>query len=61
MRYYIDRDEDGHWYLIPVELEVDWMRYLEMSEEWTSIVPLPEGIRELDSYTTLTFTDPEIS
>lgn len=33
MRYKFARDDDGHWFLIPVELNAEFYRLLEQGED----------------------------
>ena len=40
-RYFLDRDDSGHWYLVPAERRKEWVAWVCMDEEdpVSSIVP----------------------
>jgi hypothetical protein len=55
-RFLLDNDDDGHWYLIPVELHQQFTEYVCGERE----MDLPDGVMALGSGpTTVTFEMPE--
>lgn len=33
-KYFLDNDDDGHWYLIPVSRSEDWQRWVDNDYNW---------------------------
>jgi len=60
MRFFLAQDNDGHWYLIPVDRRAEW-------EAWTNIPSDDERSWESPEWATaiggspsqVTFTDPQ--
>lgn len=62
-RYTFACDDDGHWFIVPVEQHEAFDAYLEAaySEGRLPELPLPAGVISLGcSYTQYTFTDPKL-
>lgn len=58
VRYYLDRDEDGHWFVLPVANQEEWERWLDGVYNAYNHDPLPEWVTEVNgSPTRVTFTD----
>jgi len=59
MRYKFSRDDDGHWYLIPEDMESTFNEMLLNGEDdyWAEFNNTFEEYRS-DSPTNYTFTDP---
>ena len=46
-RYYLDTDNDSHWYLIPEEYRADWETFLSLDSEDEHSWNVPAYAREL--------------
>lgn len=57
MRYFLDKDHDGNWYLIPVRCRDEWLNYLNRLD--FRLIPCPLCAKQLQTcYRNVTFTDP---
>lgn len=60
-RFFLDQDNDSHWYIIPVEHAAEWSAWCEIPEDderaWT---PPPFALEVGGSPSRVTFTRPEI-
>jgi hypothetical protein len=57
-RYFLGRDDDGHWYLVDAGKREEWETWVEDPDAWAT----PEFARRLGgSPSWVTFTDPEES
>jgi hypothetical protein len=58
-RYFFSKDDDGHSYMIPVELRQEWLELREDDEAWAK----PEWDKfedcRIDSYTHYSFENPK--
>jgi hypothetical protein len=58
-RFFIDCDDDGHWFLIPLSLKDAWEQWFEM---YSGGEEPPEGVVYLNGPPGMvTFEDPEVS
>jgi hypothetical protein len=58
-RYFIDQDDDCHWYLIPEIKREKWERWRDT--DWKDSLAdcaLPDFVVDIGSPNSLTFTDP---
>jgi len=56
-RYFVDRDESGDYYCIPVEMEEEWEKWQYSDGE----TDLPEGCFYIGGHANrITFTNPEM-
>jgi hypothetical protein len=46
-RYFLDRDEDGHWYLIPASHRVEWEDWLDIDPDDPSGWEEPEFVQRI--------------
>lgn len=66
-RYYLDSDDDGHHYVVPVNLREAFAQWIESWADYdyapgTSEPQMPEGVISLGcSPTCVTFENPRIS
>lgn len=62
--YYLDQDDDGHWFVIPVDKKEEFDAYVEQyrADKYPeNELPLPDGVMQLNgSYTRVTFENPVI-
>lgn len=61
-RYKVLSDSDGHYFLVPVAVEVDFKDYLESVYDETTDdeLPMPEGVKPLNTHPSfVTFSNPE--
>jgi len=56
-RFYVDCDEDGYWYVVPVERRADFEAWAKSMDEAVCGVP-PDYAKEVD-ICSFTFTDPK--
>lgn len=60
-RYFLDTDNNDHWYVVPVELKAEWDAWMDLPGDDERVCEAPEGIVRLEvSHTLVTFTDPVI-
>ncbi len=60
MRYFIDTDNDSHWFVIPFPLEAEWNAWLDISPDDERSWEAPEWARPINGDPSLvTFTDPK--
>ena len=60
-RYYLDADNDSHWYIVPVRLRAAWDAWLNLDREDENSWEPPAGAIAIGgSPTCVTFTDPVI-
>lgn len=56
-QFFLDTDDDGHWYVVPVDLRDVWEAFNEDPEAFDFCVP--EGVEEIGGApNNVTFTDP---
>lgn len=59
-RYFMDRDNDGHWYLVDAEYRAEWEAWLDLgrgiADSW---VPSLFAIELAGGPPNVTFSDPE--
>lgn len=48
MRYFLDTNQDSHWYLIPVVMRADWEAFLILDAEDEHSWNVPQYAREID-------------
>lgn len=49
-KFYLSRDDDGHWFVVPVNSSNQWTHYLEniiYSEKPDYSIPLPKGVMKV--------------
>ena len=63
-RFYLDQDDDSHWFLVPVDKKEEFSAYVEQFQSddyYDNELPLPEGVEQIGgSYTLVTFENPVI-
>ncbi len=57
-RYCIDRDDDGHWYLITVNQRESFREWLATAPYWDKYDGHDFNQNLIDGYHMLTFSDP---
>lgn len=58
-RWFLDTDNDGHSFLVPVDLRTRWDLWIAQTLDEDSVcTPPPVGVRSIDGPHLLTFTDP---
>jgi len=61
-RYYLDRDNDSHWYVVPVSRKDDWEAWLGLGEDEEAGWDEPDFVARVGGSPSLvTFTDARIS
>lgn len=50
--YFLDNDNDGHWYIIPVRMRDEWITWLESVDD-DDTLEMPEGIVQLGGHPNL--------
>lgn len=61
MRWFLDTDNDSHWYLVPVERKAEWNAWLDIDSDDEASWTAPDYVRELGcSPTCVTFVDPKV-
>lgn len=55
-RWFLDCDEDGHFYVVPCDCRAKWEAWLAIP--WTEKTPPPSFARQVDALTGVTFLDP---
>jgi len=61
-RFYLSRDNDSHWYVIPAAKRREWEEWLDIPEDDERAWEVPDFARPVGGSPTLvTFTDPEVS
>jgi hypothetical protein len=59
-RYFLDTDDDGHWYLVPVAKRDDWSRWRNIPSEDERSWEAPGYAKRLGGVPNrMTFADPE--
>lgn len=60
-RYFLDTDEDGHWYVVPVSRKADWEAWQDLPEDDEQTWEPPDFARQVGGAPSLvTFTDPQV-
>jgi len=52
--YFLDQDNDCHWYLIPVDKRAEWNKWLDSAKR-----NVPKYARSVDGPQWVIFTNPE--
>lgn len=55
LKYFIDRDESGDWFLIPVDKQDEWEAWLESDED------IPEFAEYIDNPSDVVFENPLVN
>lgn len=59
MKYTLNCDNDGHWYVVPVDKEDEfraWYEQYESDDYYDNEIPMPEGVEQIGgSYTRVQF------
>jgi hypothetical protein len=59
-RYFLDRDSDGHWYLVPADKRKEWNNWMNIPEDDEASWDVPLFATVLGHHPALlTFTDPK--
>lgn len=59
-RYFLDRDNSGHWYVVPERYRTEWEAWVELPEEDEASWEVPAYARALGTaLSCCTFTDPQ--
>jgi hypothetical protein len=59
-RFFLDQDQDSHWYLIPVARREAWDAWCELSTDDEASWTAPKFAQELGCHpNTVTFSQPE--
>jgi hypothetical protein len=57
-RYFLDQDQDSHWFIVPESLREAWDAWRELDPDDEKAWTAPKGCLELGSHpNTITFTD----
>ena len=58
-RYFLDRDESGHWYIVPVAKRAEWNKWRDLDGD--DFEPdAPQWAKRLAlGFQMMTFTDPQ--
>lgn len=51
--YYLDEDNDGHWYVVPVELSEVWQKWLSLPDDNPESWEPPDGCEQVGGSPTL--------
>jgi len=55
-RFFLDSDDDGHWYLVPLDIKEEWIEWNNLGTDEP-----PEGVQELGSHpNVVSFLSPDI-
>jgi hypothetical protein len=46
-RYFLDSDNDGHWYVIPESKQQEWDDWLDLPDDDPKAWTPPEGVSEV--------------
>lgn len=61
-RYFLSRDNDAHWYVIPVAKQQEWDEWRGIPEDDSRSWEPPEFAMPINgSLTLVTFTDPQVA
>ena len=61
-RYFLSRDNDSHWYVIPVAKQQEWDAFLDIDPEDERAWDMPFWACPVGGSPTLvTFTDPQVA
>lgn len=58
MRYFLSVDNDGHWYLVPLDRRRDWHAWADLPEDDERAWDAPDYAKRIDGPYMLSFTDP---
>lgn len=64
-RFFLDQDDDGHWFIVPESIREEWDAWRELissygNGETNDFPEMPEGVETLGGGPQhVTFTDPE--
>lgn len=60
-RFFLDRDNDGHWYIVPVAIKDIWDDWCDLDSDDEAAWTVPEGVTRVPGNPRLvTFTNPTI-
>jgi hypothetical protein len=60
-RYFLDRDNSGHWYVVPCDKAPEWHAWVEMDENDEASWDVPEFAQPVGgSHTLVSFMSPDI-
>jgi hypothetical protein len=60
-QFFLDRDNSGHWYIVPVAMKDVWDDWRDLDEDDDASWTAPDGVRRVPGGTRLvTFTNPVI-
>ncbi len=61
MRYFLDTDNDSHWFIVPLYRRKEWEAFLEIPSEDERSWTVPTWAIEVGgSPTTVSFAEPEL-
>jgi hypothetical protein len=62
MRYFLDRDNDAHWYLVEADKRAEWNAWLALSDEDENSWRVPSFAKPLGGNpSSVTFDNPEVN
>lgn len=60
-RFYLARDNDGHWFVVPIANREDWRTWLDLDGDDERSWTVPDFAEPVDGSPSLvSFTDPRI-
>lgn len=60
-RFFLDSDDDGHWYVVPKSKEDEWYKWLGIDRSLVVVEEAPEWVIEVGGAPSLvTFSNPVV-
>ncbi len=59
-RFFLDQDNDGHWYLVDASKRAEWAEWLELPNDDARAWEGPKFARQIDRPQDIEFTEPLI-
>jgi hypothetical protein len=53
MNYFVDTDNDAHWYVVPDELRDVWNEWLDLDDEDPDSWDVPDGVVRIPGHPSL--------
>lgn len=59
IQYFIDSDNDGHWYLVPYNIQKQWNEWLDLDPDDEKSWEPPKPVVPIDGVDSIVFENPE--
>ena len=59
-KFFLDRDDSSHWYLVPLDKSKEWRRWSRLDEDDPKYGITPQFAKMINSPFNITFENPEI-